>query len=212
MAGLTWIDKSFYDQVETSRRKKHSTKWFKGKAKYLGDDYILKSEYDGVRGYVTFFHKKCGQYWVTTAAHVIYGHSHCPCTLKNSGKKRIDAYCVENNLKRMNPYMGMRVPIYFKNLSCGHVFKRRPDNVIYSANGTRCPICARKHKRGEVHPFVKQMIVWRKDKGYSQQYLAYLLKVSTHTLSDLENGYKQPTKLMIDRFSYYMNLLEWSKK
>lgn len=189
--------------INYGQEHRYSNDWFLKKASYLGEDYELLTDYRGCRYSVTFYHKKCGKLWTVRASGVVLDHYHCVHCFRSGGERRLIKFCKDNNIEILSEYAGMKAKVKFKPRSCNHEFYRSPSDLIW---GTKeCPYCNGLKPKGNVNSFILEFIKWRKRHGWTQADIAYQLKMSNHTISDLERGYKAPNKEQISLSKYYMD-------
>ncbi|WP_285818022.1 helix-turn-helix domain-containing protein [Lactobacillus taiwanensis] len=206
-----FMAQNYYDFHNPSKPLKINKEIFLKRAKYLGPEYILSSEYKGSRQRVTFYHTKCGKEWAPTAEEVMYKHSHCPCTSKfrnpDYGRNRVDKFLESHNCKRISEYKDMKHPIKIFSEKCKHIFLRTPDILLNQKAGAKCPICRKKPARFQISNFMKEEIKWRKSKGFTQKDVGDFIHCCDHLISDFENGHKKPSKKQIAEIKSYMDAL-----
>lgn len=135
-----------------TKRVYWNTESFKNKVKELTNgEYELLGEYEKTHTKTRIKHLKCG-YEFEMAPHSFLVGQRCPkCKYKSSkvgGRKSYDRFKKEvqeltnNEYDVLPPYKNNKTKVEFIHLVCSSHFKARPDNFL---NGTRCPVCAKKH-------------------------------------------------------------------
>lgn len=195
--------------INSGKKRRHSQKWFKERCSYLGDDYELLDEYRGLQTPVTFYHKKCGHRWRVNPDAIVYKHVRCNwCHMHTEGLQRLQQFCKEHDLEIVE-YKSTREPATFRAIKCNHIFTRRVHNLYKS---WRCPYCNGYKQRGEVSKLGKDVHGWRKRHGITKDELRKMMHINSHTITDLERGYRQPTKGEERLFKYYMNALDRNER
>lgn len=117
-------------------------------------DFLLKGNFSGNKKSVTLYHKVCGNEFDIIPEY----YRNKPITCKVCGKKdstyernetdrmnkELKDYLKDNNLSNYIPledFVGVSKKIKFKSISCGHVFKRAPNDLLKFAGKDVCPEC-----------------------------------------------------------------------
>jgi predicted Zn-ribbon and HTH transcriptional regulator len=124
---------------------------------HVGNEYLLVSEYLGVKTKILVWHTCGNNYWVRPDQ--ILGGKRCPfCSRRNISHERFTNRVfdlVGDEYKVNNEYKGSKTKVEFVHNICGNIYKILPPSFL---SGTRCPFCA-KNKPKTYEEIIKMISV-----------------------------------------------------
>ena len=150
---------------------------------FVGDEYTVKSEYEGTEIKIKMLHEKCGFLFYMTPHNFLSGQR---CPKCNGGVRKKSSYYFRKEVKELtdstysvlDDYKGIRSPLNFKHIECGKTFETTPTSFLHQE--TRCPYCYFISK-GELEV---KMVLEKLNIEYIQQKTFYDLKIINHLRFD----------------------------